>query len=46
MATMKMVDGGFEEKAKARKEQKLKTLAEKGLLQKRSKKRRRGRAAD
>ncbi|PSS06291.1 DEAD-box ATP-dependent RNA helicase [Actinidia chinensis var. chinensis] len=46
VATMKMVDDGFEEKAKARKEQKLKTLAEKGLLQKRSKKRRRGRAAD
>jgi ATP-dependent RNA helicase DDX49/DBP8 len=42
VATMKMVDDGFEEKAKARKDQKLKTLADKGLL-KRSKKRKKGR---
>ncbi|THG12570.1 hypothetical protein TEA_006740 [Camellia sinensis var. sinensis] len=42
VAAMKMMDDGFEEKAKARKEQKLKTLAEKGLLKKkRSKKRKR-----
>ncbi|XP_052178416.1 DEAD-box ATP-dependent RNA helicase 36 [Diospyros lotus] len=40
VATMKMMEDGFEEKAKARKEQKLKMLAEKGLL----KKRKRGRA--
>ena len=39
MATMKMMDDGFEEKVKERKRQKLKTLAEKGLLKKRSKKR-------
>ncbi|CAL5397975.1 unnamed protein product [Camellia sinensis] len=43
VAAMKMMNDGFEEKAKARKEQKLKTLAEKGLLKKkRSKKRKRG----
>eukprot|EP01018_Ginkgo_biloba_P029307 Gb_23737 [translate_table: standard] len=41
MATMKMVDGGFEEKAKERKEMKLKMLVEKGLLNKSSKKRKR-----
>ncbi|CAL5321298.1 unnamed protein product [Camellia sinensis] len=46
VAAMKMMDDGFEEKAIARKEQKLKTLAEKGLLKKRSKKRKRGRAAE
>ncbi|CAL5401162.1 unnamed protein product [Camellia sinensis] len=47
VAAMKMMNDGFEEKAKARKEQKLKTLAEKGLLKKkRSKKRERGRAAE
>ncbi|XP_027062063.1 DEAD-box ATP-dependent RNA helicase 36-like [Coffea arabica] len=40
VATMKMMDEGFEEKAKARKAQKLKALAEKGLL-KSSKKRKR-----
>ncbi|KAF5946383.1 hypothetical protein HYC85_016611 [Camellia sinensis] len=34
VAAMKMMNDGFEEKAKARKEQKLKTLAEKGLLKK------------
>ncbi|CAK9157175.1 unnamed protein product [Ilex paraguariensis] len=39
VATMKMMDDGFEEKAKARKAQKLKTLAEKDLLKKRSKRR-------
>ncbi|WOK98645.1 RNA helicase 36 [Canna indica] len=35
VASMKMIDDGFEEKARARKAQKLKTLAEKGLLKKR-----------
>ncbi|CAK9165648.1 unnamed protein product [Ilex paraguariensis] len=45
LATMKMMDDGFEEKAKARKAQKLKTLAEKGLLKKRSKKRKRDKPA-
>ncbi|GFP99276.1 dead-box ATP-dependent RNA helicase 36 [Phtheirospermum japonicum] len=35
VATMKMIDDGFEDKAKARKDQKLKTLGEKGLLKKR-----------
>ncbi|KAG5546895.1 hypothetical protein RHGRI_018904 [Rhododendron griersonianum] len=44
VAAMKMVDDGFEEKAKARREQNMKTLAEKGLLKKRSKKRKKGRA--
>lgn len=34
VATMKMMDDGFEEKAKERKKQKLKSLAEKGLLKK------------
>lgn len=38
---MKMMDDGFEEKAKARKKQKLKTMAQKGLLNKRSNKRKR-----
>lgn len=41
VAIMKMRDDGFEEKAKDRKQQKLKTLAERGLLNKRSKKRKR-----
>lgn len=41
VATMKMMDDGFEEKAKARKAQKLKTLAEKGLLKKNTRKRKR-----
>lgn len=41
---MKMMDDGFEEKAKARKAQKLKTLAEKGLLKKKTRKRKRGQA--
>ena len=40
-ATMKMMDDGFEEKAKARKAQKLKTLIEKGLLKKKTRKRKR-----
>lgn len=45
VAKMKMMDDGFEDIAKARKQQKLKTLAEKGLLNKRkSKKRKRDRA--
>ncbi|KAK7243817.1 hypothetical protein RIF29_38629 [Crotalaria pallida] len=39
VAQMKMLDDGFEEKAKERKKQKLKMLSEKGLLKKRSKKR-------
>lgn len=38
---MKMMDDGFEEKAKERKKQKLKMLEEKGLLKDRSKKRKR-----
>ncbi|XAR67257.1 RNA helicase [Bertholletia excelsa] len=46
VATMKMTDDGFEEKVKARKEQKLKTLAEKGLLKSKSKKRKRGRTVE
>ncbi|KAG4958014.1 hypothetical protein JHK85_044394 [Glycine max] len=41
VAEMKMIDDGFEEKAKERKKQKLKMLEEKGLLTKRSKKRKR-----
>ncbi|KAL3004431.1 hypothetical protein AAZX31_08G163700 [Glycine max] len=41
VAEMKMIDDGFEEKAKERKKQKLKMLADKGLLNKRSKKRKR-----
>lgn len=41
MATMRMVDDGFEAKAKERKEKKLKMLVEKGLLIKDSKKRKR-----
>ncbi|XP_075513814.1 DEAD-box ATP-dependent RNA helicase 36 [Primulina tabacum] len=43
VATMRMMDDGFDEKAKERKAQKLKSLAEKGLLKKKkkSKKRRR-----
>lgn len=40
VAKMKMVDDGFEEKVKERKKQKLKTLAEKGLMKKRNKRRR------
>jgi ATP-dependent RNA helicase DDX49/DBP8 len=39
VATMKMMDDGFDEKAKERKKQKLKTLSEKGLLKKSRKKR-------
>ncbi|CAJ1948268.1 unnamed protein product [Sphenostylis stenocarpa] len=37
VAEMKMIDDGFEEKAKERKKQKLKMLAEKGLLKKNKK---------
>ncbi|KAK4484937.1 hypothetical protein RD792_007542 [Penstemon davidsonii] len=42
VATMRMMDDGFDEKAKARKDQKLKSLEEKGLLKEKSKKRKRG----
>lgn len=35
VARMKMMDDGFEEKAQARKEQKLRALSERGLLKKR-----------
>ncbi|XP_022717594.1 DEAD-box ATP-dependent RNA helicase 36 isoform X2 [Durio zibethinus] len=45
VATMKMMDDGFEEKVKERKKHKLKTLADKGLLKKRSKKRKRDKSA-
>lgn len=45
VATMKMMDDGFEEKIKERKRQKLKALAEKGLLKKRNKKRKRDKSA-
>ncbi|XP_061356438.1 DEAD-box ATP-dependent RNA helicase 36-like [Gastrolobium bilobum] len=41
VAEMKMMEDGFDEKAKERKKQKLKMLSEKGLLKKRSKKRKR-----
>ncbi|KAB2601885.1 DEAD-box ATP-dependent RNA helicase 36 [Pyrus ussuriensis x Pyrus communis] len=41
VAKMKMLDDGFEEKEQERKKQKLKMLEEKGLLKKRSKKRKR-----
>ncbi|KAL2483810.1 DEAD-box ATP-dependent RNA helicase 36 [Forsythia ovata] len=41
VATMKMMDEGFDERAKSRKAQNLKTLAEKGLLKKKRKKRKR-----
>ncbi|TKY49425.1 DEAD-box ATP-dependent RNA helicase 36 [Spatholobus suberectus] len=41
VAEMKMIDDGFEEKAKERKKQKLTMLAEKGLLKEKSKKRKR-----
>ncbi|CAA0842132.1 DEAD-box ATP-dependent RNA helicase 36 [Striga hermonthica] len=40
VATMKMMDDGFEDKVKARKAQKLKTLAEKGLLDNKKKQKR------
>ncbi|KAJ4970488.1 hypothetical protein NE237_003587 [Protea cynaroides] len=46
VATMKMMEDGFEEKAKERKAQKLKTLAERGLLKNRNKKRKRRRSAE
>ncbi|GAB4836747.1 DEAD-box ATP-dependent RNA helicase 36 [Ancistrocladus abbreviatus] len=41
VATMKMLDDGFEEKVKERKRQKLKTLVQKGLVKKRNRKRKR-----
>ncbi|WCJ34601.1 DEAD-box ATP-dependent RNA helicase 36 [Euphorbia peplus] len=41
VASMKMMDDGFEEKEKERKKQKLKTLAEKGLLKKKGRNRKR-----
>ncbi|XP_065864932.1 DEAD-box ATP-dependent RNA helicase 36-like [Euphorbia lathyris] len=41
VATMKMMDDGFEEKEKERKKQKMKTLADKGLLKKKGRKRKR-----
>ncbi|KAI3831816.1 hypothetical protein MKW92_000509 [Papaver armeniacum] len=41
VATMKMMDDGFDQKAEERKAQKLKTLSEKGLLKEKTKKRRR-----
>jgi len=37
VAEMRMIDDGFEERAKERKKQKLKMLAEKGLLKKKIK---------
>ena len=40
VVTMKMMDDGFEEKEKERKRQKLKTLAEKGLLKDKKRKKR------
>ncbi|KAL1358655.1 hypothetical protein HN51_003911 [Arachis hypogaea] len=46
VAEMKMMDDGFEEKAKERKKQKLKMLAEKGLLNKRGNKRKRNKFAE
>ncbi|KAL5730647.1 RNA helicase [Ranunculus cassubicifolius] len=42
VASMKMMDEGFDEKAKSRKDQKIKMLKEKGLFKKRSKKRDKG----
>ncbi|KAM7506877.1 hypothetical protein LguiA_017330 [Lonicera macranthoides] len=45
VAKMKMMDDGFDEKAKERKKQKLKTLADKGLLKKSRKKQKRERSA-
>ncbi|KAI3954507.1 hypothetical protein MKW92_040910 [Papaver armeniacum] len=41
IATMKMMDDGYEQKAEERKTQKLKTLAEKGLLKEKTNKKRR-----
>ncbi|KMT17465.1 hypothetical protein BVRB_2g038020 [Beta vulgaris subsp. vulgaris] len=40
VAVMKMLDDGFEDRVKARKDQKVKTLGEKGLLNKNKCKRR------
>ncbi|MED6163069.1 hypothetical protein PIB30_076441 [Stylosanthes scabra] len=45
VAEMKMLDDGFEEKAKERKKQKLKLLAENGLLNKSGKKRKRNKGS-
>lgn len=44
VAKMKMMDEGFDDQEKERKKQKMKTLAEKGLLKKRNKKRKRDRS--
>ncbi|KAI4333284.1 hypothetical protein L6164_018115 [Bauhinia variegata] len=46
VAEMKMMDDGFEEKEKERKKQKLEMLEAKGLLKKRSKKRKRNRDSE
>lgn len=46
VATMKMMDEGFEEKAKARKAQKLKALEEKGLLKSNKKRKRKKGVSD
>lgn len=46
MATMRMVDGGFEDKAKEKKEIKLKRLVERGLLSKDHKKKRKRKNED
>ncbi|RZC72410.1 hypothetical protein C5167_035600 [Papaver somniferum] len=45
VATMKMMDDGFDQKAEERKAQTLKTLSEKGLLKEKTKKRRRTKTA-
>lgn len=46
VATMRMLDDGFDEKEKTRRAQKHKSLAEKGLLRKHNKKRRRERRSN
>ncbi|KAK9082206.1 hypothetical protein Syun_031655 [Stephania yunnanensis] len=46
VASMRMMDDGFEETAKARKQQKLKMLAEKGLLKNGSRKRKKSKISD
>lgn len=43
---MTMMDDGFDDKVKERKKQKEKTLAAKGLLTKKSRKRKRGKKID
>ncbi|KAI3831819.1 hypothetical protein MKW92_000512 [Papaver armeniacum] len=45
VATLKMMDEGFDQKVEERKAQKLKTLSEKGLLKEKTKKRRRTKTA-